>query len=134
MKKIVFILVAVLSFGAVSAQEKVKVQSGQQTKQTATKEDRAKQYAGRLYKELGLTDEQREKVYSAKLEMITNREALDARYADKVARDQHKAEYNAIQQTFDSKMKIILTPEQYTKFSEHREQRMRKTAREGASK
>lgn len=122
MKKMILLLLAGFTFGTVSAQ--VKTQEAKTTKQApATKEQRAEQFAGRLMKELGLTADQKSKVYVAKLEQITSREALDARYPDKEVRKNHIAEYKAVQATFDGKMKTILTPEQYTKWEAQKEKR-----------
>lgn len=122
MKKVILLFVALIGSSVAMAQVKTEVNSAQThqpKQQQASKEERAEQFAGRMLKELNLTPEQKNRVYAAKLDQITAKEALDAQYnGDKEAQRTHQAEYSAVQENFDAKMKTILTADQYQKWQE----------------
>ncbi|MBX7093135.1 MAG: DUF4890 domain-containing protein [Flavobacteriales bacterium] len=121
MKKVILLFVALIGSSVAMAQVKTEVNSAQThqpKQQQASKEERAEQFAGRMLKELNLTPEQKNRVYAAKLDQITAKEGLDAQYTDKEAQRAHHAEYSAVQESFDAKMKTILTADQYQKWQE----------------
>lgn len=83
-------------------------------KGTKTPEQIATKKADKLKTELGLSDDQRTKVYAILLDNTTKIQAIKAKYPnDKKAA---RAEIMPLRQTAESSIKAILTPEQITKW------------------
>jgi len=79
-----------------------------------TPEQIATQKADKLKTELGLSDDQRSKIYAILLENTAKIQAIKAKYPnDKKAA---KAEIRPLRQAADQSIKSILTPEQITKW------------------
>ena len=79
-----------------------------------TPEQVATKKADKLKTELGLSDDQRTKVYAILLENTTKIQAIKAKYPnDKKAA---QAEIRPLRQAADTSIKAILTPEQITKW------------------
>jgi protein CpxP len=111
MKNLVLLSLFMLSFVfGVSAQN---TQTSTQTKKTPA--EKAGFFADRTKNELGLDDTQRQKVYDAKLDNLTQREAIKAKYNND--NKAGEAEFKANNEKFKTAMKSILTPDQYTKWT-----------------
>ena len=79
-----------------------------------TPEEAANKRADKLKTELGLSDDQRAKVYAAILDRVTKVRAIKAKYpSDKKAA---RKEIKPINDAFDTTIKSILTAEQVTKW------------------
>lgn len=111
MKKI-FLMLLIAGMGTVANAQNAASEQRVEKNQTATLEQRAESFSGRLTKELGLTDEQRRKVYDVKLTQLKKNAELDTKYPGD-DRKNHEAEYKAVQDQFVASLKTILTPEQF---------------------
>ncbi|HXC05603.1 MAG TPA: hypothetical protein VNZ86_12665 [Bacteroidia bacterium] len=85
-----------------------------QEKKQKTPEQRATGVSNRLTKDLSLTDDQKKKVYDAAL---TRAQKMDqARSQPGADRTQMRAQVKSANDAFESSLKIILTPDQFTKW------------------
>ncbi len=109
MKNLILLSLFMLSFVfSVSAQNA-------QTKTKKTPAEKATLFADNAKTELGLTDDQRQKVYDAKLDQLTQREAIKTKYNND--NKAGEADFRANNEKFKTSMKSILTPEQHTKWT-----------------
>ncbi|HSZ25879.1 MAG TPA: hypothetical protein VK766_09185 [Cytophagaceae bacterium] len=109
MKNLILLSLFLLSFVfTVSAQN-----TPSQAKKTP--EQKASMAADRIKADLGLTDDQRQKVYTAKLNQLTQKEAIKTKYNNNLQAGE--ADFKANNDAFKASMKTILTPDQYTKWS-----------------
>ena len=129
MKKIVLLLAVVLMSGIAMAQGQGR---GGQNGNTDPKA-RAEQMTERMTKDLSLTDAQKQKVLELNLaqaeQFAANRPEKPADKADrnsaeaKEAREKMRQEREAAATAYDAKLKAILTPEQYAKYTEQKSKR-----------
>lgn len=99
-----------------------------QQRQRATPEERAKKQTEALVKELGLTDEQKEKVYDINLKYAQPNEELA-----KMDREKRREAFQKIQKEKDDAIKAVLTDEQKKKYDEYQkgmQERMRENRRQ----
>ncbi len=108
MKKIILSLVAAVFAVSSFAADTAKVKK--------TPEQVAAKRADKLKTELGLTDEQRSKVYNAVLEKINKTKEIKQRYKDSSNRKGRDKEIKAVKANFETTMNSILSPEQKTKY------------------
>jgi hypothetical protein len=85
--------------------------------------EKATAMAMELKKDLGLTDDQYQKVYNAKLEKLNKKEAIKEKYG----KDKQKAEpeMKQLHEDFKASMKSILTAEQYSTWSAKKDKKGR---------
>ena len=109
MKNLVLLPLFLLSFVfSVSAQTPTST-----TKTKKTPAEKATMYSSKMKTDLGLTDDQTQKLNAAKLDQLTQREAIKAKY-----NNDNKAgetEFRANNDKFKAAIKSILTPDQLAK-------------------
>lgn len=126
MKNFLFLFTAViLTVTSVNAQSKNESAPARKEQKSGTIEQKSEKFAGRLYKELGLTEDQRKQVYQAKFDALTKMKKLDDAYG-KDNRSAHKEEYEAVRADFRTRMRGILTPEQFAKWEKMKEEKKEK--------
>ena len=123
MKKIILLLAVVLMSGVAMAQGQRGEKRG-----SVDPKVRAEKMTDRMAQELSLTDAQKQKVLALNLTRVEEMEANRpekpaepaARKSDeaKAARQEAKQERSKVAQEYDAQLKSILTPEQYTKYTE----------------
>lgn len=136
MKKVIvaFALLFGLSAAAVAQGQgkgkgQAKSQGQGQGQGQKTPEERAKAISEKWQKELGLTDEQKQKFYDAKLGQLQKRKDILAKNnGDKKAA---QAELKSNKEAFVSTVKSILSPEQYTKWEQKRKEMADKRKQQG---
>lgn len=120
--KIGILSLALAFAGLASAQQSPSSPSSPSQNQAPTKtpEERATGHSKRLTKELGLTADQEKSVYNFCLQHAQTQDADRIKYQnDKEAmRNAHKQN----NQTFDTNMGTVLTPDQKTKFEQIRQE------------
>jgi membrane-associated HD superfamily phosphohydrolase len=109
MKKIIFLTIA----GVIS------ITSFSQEKNTRTPEERASTISARMEKNLGLSAEQKQKVYNLALDNIKKIESI--REQDKNDKQKMRDEIKKERESYDAGIKSILTPAQYKKWTEEKE-------------
>jgi Spy/CpxP family protein refolding chaperone len=120
MKKVILFTLLIVGVNFVGlAQEAKSVRTlhekrGQRQGGGFTAEERAKVFAKRMQKSLGLTDEQYKKVLAINIEQAKKQGELRAA---------HKAEMQAQHQDLSKKYESVLTPEQLKKFKEEQKKR-----------
>ncbi len=112
MKKMIFVMAALAMMTTAGAQDNT---------QRPGKEERARKGAERMQKEYGLSDEQRTKVYEARLEMRQKSETLRAQQ-----REAAKAQHQALYEEHSKTMRSILNDEQYAKWEKEQQERKAK--------
>ncbi len=118
MKKIILSLAAMVMAVGAFAHDSAKIRKSPQ--------EMANKKADKLKTELGLTDEQRGKVYTAVYDKISKMQAIKEKYKDNKDKKAKHAEMKTVQDNFDSSMKTILTTDQYTKWQTIREKQKEK--------
>jgi protein CpxP len=109
MKNFVLLSLFMLSFVfSVSAQN-----SNANTKTKKTPAEKATMYSNKLKTDLGLTDDQTQKVNAAKLDQLTQREAIKVKYNND--NKAGEADFRANNDKFKASLKSILTPDQLAK-------------------
>jgi protein CpxP len=93
----------------------ISAQNNNQTKTKKTPAEKAAFFADRTKADLGLDDTQKQKVYDAKLDQLTQREAIKTKYNND--NKAGEADFRANNEKFKTTMKSILTPDQYTKWT-----------------
>jgi Spy/CpxP family protein refolding chaperone len=84
-------------------------------------EERATRQSARMEKSLGLTSEQKTKVYNLALSRAKKTDEIKA--AEEAERIKNKPQLKAVQTAFEASMKDILTPEQFIKWKEQQPRR-----------
>ncbi len=115
MKKTFFITLSILLFFCTLNAQTVR-----------TPEDRAKEETDRLTTQLSLTSDQGVKVYNIVLERIKQIDVVLKKYMGNLTQEQSKArgkELQTIRNTFETKLKTILTPQQYDKWVKEKNNR-----------
>ena len=110
MKKIVFSILAAIVAVSASAKDSTRVKM--------TPEQKANKQADRLKTELSLSDDQRNKTYSAILDRIHKVDAIKAKYKDSANRKGMGKEIQSVKSEFDNTLATFLTGEQMTKYKE----------------
>jgi protein CpxP len=114
MKNIFLTLALSASALAYSTATEARPATIQQEQKQRTPEQRATSVSDRLTTELGLTDDQKKKVYDAALTRAQKMD--DARAQAGSDRAQMKTLMKPANDAFDASLKTTLTPEQYTKW------------------
>jgi protein CpxP len=115
MKNLVLLSLFLLSFVfSVSAQNSTTTTNNNATAKTKkTPVEKATMFSNKMKTDLGLTDDQTQKLNAAKLDQLTQREAIKTKY-----NNDNKAgetEFRANNDKFKTAMKSILTPDQLAK-------------------
>lgn len=87
-----------------------------------TPEQKAAVQADKMKAELALTDAQRNQVYEACLKRIQDADAIKAKSSNVSDKKGRKSDLKAVQSAFDTRMKEILTADQYTKWCKKKEE------------
>ncbi|MFN8355724.1 MAG: DUF4890 domain-containing protein [Spirosomataceae bacterium] len=112
MKKQLFavvMVVAVLAFGNAFAQK-------------GTPEQRAERMTQRMKTDLGLTDAQAAQIGPLNLEKVKKQEEWKSQIQTGDKKGIHR-DRKAFLDSFETRLKVILTPEQFTKYSQQQEER-----------
>jgi hypothetical protein len=132
MKKLLILAAAfALTTGAASAQTDNAAAQGQGqgggrqggAYANMTPEQRADAMSKRLTEQLTLTPDQTEKVRQVSLSQSQQMAAVRAKYASSDDRQAMRPEMQALRDQQDTKLKEILTAEQYTKYTQTRDER-----------
>lgn len=110
MKKLVFSILAAIVAISASAKDSTKVKMNP--------EQKANKQADRLKTELSLSDDQRNKTYSAILDRINKVDAIKAKYKDSANKKGMGKEMQSVKTEFDNTLATFLTGEQMTKYKE----------------
>lgn len=102
---------------------------GSQQKEPMTPEQRAEKMTMKMTEELGLSEDQKQKIYKINLENSQKREAQRA--AMEQERKANRSEMQAQAKAQNEQIEAILTPEQKTKWEEVKKEN-RKEIREGS--
>lgn len=125
MKKTIALLIAVCSLSFASAQEQPTgaPATGQPQKPNGPKpEMMASRHSKHLQKMLGLSEEQTQKTYTAMLTRFTEAHAIKEKLGPNADKKTAHEQLKPVRQKFVQTMNTILTPEQKTKWEEHRMQ------------
>ncbi len=116
MKKILFVMMAmmVMFMGAADAQNRCT--GGQQQKKEMTAEQLAERRADRMAEQLSLTSEQRTQLYNLFLQSA--RENVKHRQQMQQLHDNHAATMKTARENEKAQMKKILTPQQYSRWEQ----------------
>lgn len=116
MKKILFVMMAmmVMFMGAADAQNRRT--GGQQQKKEMTAEQLAERRADRMAEQLSLTSEQRTQLYDLFLQ--SSRENVKHRQQMQQLHDNHAATMKTARENEKAQMKKILTPQQYSRWEQ----------------
>lgn len=96
-----------------------------------TPEIRAREETDRLNSQLNLSTDQNAKVYEIVLERIKQIDVVIKKYMGNLTQEQSKArskELQSIRNTFETKLKSILTPQQFSKWEKEKNNRKSKEA------
>lgn len=130
MKKMLVLLAAfVLTAGAASAQTAAQPQrmgQGRMARQDVSPEQRADLMAKHLTNQLGLSADQTAKVREIALAQAQEGQALRSKYATSGSREGMGQDMKALRDKYDTQLKGVLTPEQYAKYDQQRDDRMDK--------
>lgn len=130
MKKMLVLLAAfALTAEAASAQTAQPGRMGQgrmMGRQDVTPEQRADQMAQRLTAQLGLSTDQTAKVREIALAQAQEGQALRSKYATAGSREGLGPDLKALRDKYDTQLKSVLTPDQYAKYDQQRDDRMDK--------
>lgn len=117
MKKLLMIAaILTMTFAGAYAQRGQGASKGGQDKESMTPEQRAEKMTARMTEELGLAEDQKQKIYNINLENAQKREAQRA--AMEEDRKAKRAEMQAQNQVQNAQIEAILTPDQKTKWEE----------------
>ena len=117
MKKLLMIAaIFTLTFAGAFAQRGQGGPRGGQQKESLTPEQRAEKITTKMTEELGLSEDQKQKIYQINLENAQKREAQRAAMEEE--RKAKRTEMQAQNQVQNEQIEAILTPEQKTKWEE----------------
>jgi Spy/CpxP family protein refolding chaperone len=126
MKKLIMIAaIFTMTFAGAFAQRG----QGSQQKEPMTPEQRAEKMTMKMTEELGLSEDQKQKIYQINLENAQKREAQRAAMEEE--RKANRSEMQAQAKAQNEQIEAILTPEQKTKWEEVKKEN-RKEIREGS--
>jgi Spy/CpxP family protein refolding chaperone len=129
MKKLLMIAaIFTMTFAGAFAQRGQGGPKGGQQKESLTPEQRAERITTKMTEELGLTEDQKKKVYQINLENAQKREVQRAAMEEE--RKAKRTEMQAQAKAQNEQIEAILTPEQKTKWEEVKKEN-RKEIREG---
>lgn len=128
MKKTLLLFAALaLTAGAASAQTSPAARPmgmGQMDRQQMTPEQRADRQAQHLTKQLGLSADQTAKVRELALAQGQEMQAMRANASASTDRRANLEQLKAGKDKYETQLKTILTPDQYTKYEQMRDERM----------
>jgi uncharacterized membrane protein YgcG len=117
MKKLLMIAaIFTMTFAGAFAQRGQGGSKGGQQKESLTAEQRAEKMTTRMTEELGLSEDQKQKIYQINLENAKKRDAQKAAMEDE--RKAKRTEMQTQNQAQNKQIEAILTPEQKTKWEE----------------
>jgi periplasmic protein CpxP/Spy len=126
MKYTIIFSMLLLSFvwtATVNAQNKDKQKNpSSEKKQALTPEQRAQKQTDKLQSKLGLTEEQKLKVYDLNLNRIKQNQALREKNKGNSEQKGSKEEFQKIRTDFDTQLNAILTADQQTKWAQLKEE------------
>ncbi len=124
MKKIIATILTISAFNLVLAQEQEKTTSPATSQPTKvnkpTPEQMATRHSMSLQKVLGLAEDQKQKTYQAILVRTSAIQTIRTKYDASGDKKAMRAEAKPVKEKFVQTMTGILTPEQKTKWEEHR--------------
>lgn len=113
-------------------------QANDTSKVKKSPEQRAAMQADKMKTDLSLTDVQRNEVYEACLKRMQEASAIKAKYASLKGKEEARArrsEMKLVQSAFDSRMKEVLTADQYAQWNKNKaEHKSKMKARHKSSK
>ncbi len=118
MKKIQVLFMAMVITTLALAQEAPAKMRGD--KKQLTPEERANRQTEKITTSLGLSADQKTKVYAAALDKDRKLQEVRKKYPTEADRSKKKEEVRSIRKNFVNSMNGILTPEQQTKWKEQR--------------
>ncbi len=129
MKKAIVLAACLFSLTTtVNAQEAVppmrKSQNAKATKPTP--EQRAQKHVDELTADVGLTEDQKPKIYDLALVKVKKTEEIRAKYKTEDTKQQRETELKAVKKEFHQGVKGILTPEQLEKLKTKEKDRDKK--------
>ncbi|MFM2226630.1 MAG: hypothetical protein RJA07_2832 [Bacteroidota bacterium] len=136
MKKIIVLAALALSSQAFAQQTAptnkppMHKQMDKEKKEMPSAEQRAKKRSEHMAKELTLSTEQQDKVYSTLLSFMTKRDALQAK-KETMKKDDFRKDAKSLEAERDNSLKAILTPEQFEKHQKQVEEEKQKHKGEG---
>lgn len=132
MKKIIVIAACLFSITtAVNAQEPAQPKTRSHSERnSATPEQRAQKQVDRITAEVGLTDDQKPKVYDLTLAKVKQMDELKAKYKG-VKSKEAETEMNTAKKEYREKVKALLTAEQVEK-AKAKAQEMKAAKKESA--
>lgn len=134
MKKTIALFAAVLSLTCASAQDqKVATPATGQQPQGPKPEMMASRHSKHLQNLLGLSEDQTKKTYDALLTRFTEANAIRQKAGPNADKKALHAELKPVRQKFTAAMNGILTPEQKTKWDEHRAKMKENRAKRNAT-
>jgi Spy/CpxP family protein refolding chaperone len=117
MKKLLMIAaIFTMTFAGANAQRGQGGPRGGQQKESMTPEQRAEKITTKMTEELGLSEDQKQKIYQVNLENAKKRDANRATMEEE--RKAKRTEMQAQNQAQNEQIEAILTPEQKTKWEE----------------
>lgn len=127
MKKMLVLLAAVaLSAGTASAQTTETTPTARMQNGPRTPEQRAELQTQRLTRQLGLSPDQTAKVQPIALAENQEMQALRDKYTASITRNGASQEMKAVQNKYDSQLKGVFSAEQYTRYTQLRDERINK--------
>jgi periplasmic protein CpxP/Spy len=130
MKKLIMIAaIFMMTYAGAFAQRGQDNRKGGQQKEMQTPEQRAEKMTMKMTEELGLSEDQKQKIYQINLENAQKRQ--EQRESMQVEREAKRAEMQAKAKAQNDQIEAILTPEQKTKWEEVKMEN-RKEIREGS--
>lgn len=117
MKKLLMIAaIFTMTFAGAYAQRSQGASKGGQDKESMTPEQRAEKMTARMTEELGLSEDQKQKIYQINLENAQKRQVQ----REEMQEDQKakRAEMQAQNQVQNAQIEAVLTPDQKTKWEE----------------
>lgn len=128
MKKIILSALAIASLQLAQAQQNQVITQPAQQKQVSTPEQMANRQSTHLQKVLGLSEEQKQKVYHAALTRSTSLQQLRSKAAEN--RKELRAEAKPVKEQFVKDVNSTLNPEQQQKWEQYRlEQKQKREQR-----
>ncbi len=116
MKKILFVMMALMVMFMAAADAQNRRSGGHQQKKEMTAEQLAGRRADRMAEQLSLTAEQRTQLYN--LFLVSSRENVKHRQQMQQLHDNHAETMKTARENEKAQMKKILTPQQYSRWEQ----------------